>query len=51
MHDQDPLTLMIPGPVSVGDEVLAAVGAPVRPNYGPAWIPLHLELKAALRQQ
>ncbi|MBX7215161.1 MAG: aminotransferase class V-fold PLP-dependent enzyme [Thermoflexales bacterium] len=50
MHDQDPLTLMIPGPVSVGDEVLAAVGAPVRPNYGPAWIPLHLELKAALRE-
>ena len=30
--------LMIPGPVEVHPDVLKAVGGPVEPHYGPAWI-------------
>jgi alanine-glyoxylate transaminase/serine-glyoxylate transaminase/serine-pyruvate transaminase len=30
--------LMIPGPVEVHPDVLKAVGDPVEPHYGPAWI-------------
>lgn len=41
---------MIPGPISVAADVLNAVGAPVRPNYGPGWINVHRELKDMLRQ-
>lgn len=44
------LKLMIPGPISVADDVLDVVGAPVRPNYGPGWINIHHELKDMLRQ-
>jgi len=44
------LKLMIPGPISVADDVLEAVGAPVCPNYGPGWISIHHELKDMLRQ-
>lgn len=30
-------TLLIPGPVTVSDEVLAAHGRPIRPHYGEDW--------------
>jgi len=30
--------LMIPGPVEVHPDVLKAVGNPVEPHYGPAWV-------------
>ena len=32
-----PLKLMIPGPVQPEDNVLEAMGQPVRPHYGPEW--------------
>ncbi len=35
------LRLMIPGPVEVDDDVLAAIGEPTLPHYGPAWMPTY----------
>lgn len=37
------LKLMIPGPIEVEDEVLAAMGAPVQAHYGDAWVDIHNE--------
>lgn len=34
------LRLMIPGPVDVDDEVLAAIAEPTLPHYGARWMPL-----------
>jgi alanine-glyoxylate transaminase/serine-glyoxylate transaminase/serine-pyruvate transaminase len=34
------LRLMIPGPVDVDDEVLAAIAEPTLPHYGAKWMPL-----------
>jgi alanine-glyoxylate transaminase/serine-glyoxylate transaminase/serine-pyruvate transaminase len=42
--------LMIPGPVSVEDEVLAEMGAPVRPHYGREWTEIYNETRGLLKQ-
>ena len=42
--------LMIPGPVDVGDEVLAALAEPPIPHYGPQWVTLYNETVANLKQ-
>ncbi|MGH2619060.1 MAG: pyridoxal-phosphate-dependent aminotransferase family protein [Anaerolineales bacterium] len=42
--------LMIPGPVSVEDEVLAEMGAPVRPHYGSEWTEIYDETRGLLKQ-
>jgi alanine-glyoxylate transaminase / serine-glyoxylate transaminase / serine-pyruvate transaminase len=44
------LRLMIPGPTDVSDSVLAVMGEPVRAHYGAAWLVLHRETIAMLRQ-
>lgn len=42
--------LMIPGPCALAPEVLAVVGAPVRPHYGPEWSAAHAAVLADLRR-
>jgi len=42
--------LMIPGPIEVEDEVLAALGAPVMAHYGEEWVPIYHETMNLLRQ-
>ncbi len=44
------LKLMIPGPVQPEDDVLAAMGQPVQPHYGPQWTKLYNETIAMLQQ-
>ncbi len=44
------LRLMIPGPVDVEPEVLAAMGQPVPPHYGPEWMEIHQEVTQLLRE-
>ena len=46
---EKPLDLLIPGPVPVSAEVLAAMGQPVRQHYGPEWIPFFEQFIAKLR--
>ena len=41
--------LMIPGPVSVDDEVVDALARPVRAHYGDAWTRLYLRAVAGMR--
>jgi alanine-glyoxylate transaminase / serine-glyoxylate transaminase / serine-pyruvate transaminase len=41
--------LMIPGPVSVDDEVLEALGRPVRAHYGEGWTRLYKHAVAGMR--
>ena len=41
---------MIPGPVSVDDEVLEALARPVRAHYGDAWTQLYKHAVAGMRQ-
>jgi alanine-glyoxylate transaminase/serine-glyoxylate transaminase/serine-pyruvate transaminase len=41
--------LMIPGPVGVEDEVLAAMAEPVRAHYGPAWVEIYDEVLERLK--
>jgi alanine-glyoxylate transaminase/serine-glyoxylate transaminase/serine-pyruvate transaminase len=36
--------LMIPGPVDVEDDVLAAMAEPVRPHYGDEWLTIYYEV-------
>ena len=43
-----PETLLIPGPVSVSADVLAALGRPVPAHYGDEWVALHRRLTASL---
>jgi alanine-glyoxylate transaminase/serine-glyoxylate transaminase/serine-pyruvate transaminase len=43
-----PETLLIPGPVSVSNEVLTALGQPVPPHYGEEWVELYSGLTAAV---
>ncbi len=45
-----PLRLMIPGPVSVEDDVLHAMGSPVQAHYGPQWTAIYKETISLLRQ-
>lgn len=42
--------LMIPGPVSVDDAVLEALGRPVRAHYGEEWTKLHKHAVAGMRE-
>lgn len=42
--------LMIPGPVDVEDDVLAALAAPTLPHYGPQWLELYHEAIKSLQQ-
>lgn len=41
MDTEDRDLLMIPGPVSVEDDVLAALARPIRPHYGKDWVALY----------
>ena len=42
--------LMIPGPVDVDDDVLAALAEPVRPHYGSEWLAIYNEAVEHLKQ-
>ena len=42
--------LMIPGPVSVDDDVLEALGRPVRAHYGDEWSQLYRHVSAGMRE-
>ncbi len=42
--------LMIPGPVDVDEDVLAAMSEPVRPHYGDEWLEINHEVIAYLKQ-
>jgi alanine-glyoxylate transaminase/serine-glyoxylate transaminase/serine-pyruvate transaminase len=42
--------LMIPGPVDVEDDVLAALAEPTLPHYGSAWLAIYDEVLARLKQ-
>ena len=44
------LRLMIPGPVEVGEDVLAVMGEQVRAHYGTEWTAIHNETLDLLRQ-
>ncbi len=44
-----PLKLMIPGPVDVDESVLAAMGEPVIPHYGQAWLNIYHEIISNLK--
>jgi len=45
-----PYKLFIPGPVSVDDDVLDALGQPVMRHYGPEWMDVYNETTALLKQ-
>src|SRR6266487_6579520 len=42
--------LMIPGPVSVDDQVLEALGRPVRAHYGDGWTQLYKHAVSGMRE-
>jgi alanine-glyoxylate transaminase / serine-glyoxylate transaminase / serine-pyruvate transaminase len=42
--------LLIPGPVSIDDEILEVLGRPVMAHYGDAWTELYLRTAANLRR-
>ncbi len=42
--------LMIPGPVDVSDQVLAALAEPTIPHYGPQWLAVYNEVITGLQQ-
>jgi len=44
------LKLMIPGPVSVDDDVLFEMGQPIRPHYGANWTADYNETRDLLKQ-
>jgi alanine-glyoxylate transaminase/serine-glyoxylate transaminase/serine-pyruvate transaminase len=48
--EHGPLKLMIPGPVQPDDDVMAAMGGPVLPHYGPEWTRIHHETVGLLKQ-
>ncbi|HKA51482.1 MAG TPA: alanine--glyoxylate aminotransferase family protein [Candidatus Dormibacteraeota bacterium] len=45
---RDSETLLIPGPVSVGAEVLAALSRPVSAHYGDDWVVMYRRLTSSL---
>ncbi|NPV78382.1 MAG: alanine--glyoxylate aminotransferase family protein [Anaerolineae bacterium] len=49
MMDKE-LLLMIPGPIQPEQEVMAAMGAPVRAHYGPEWTELYNQTTAILKR-
>src|ERR1700716_70753 len=42
--------LMIPGPVSVDDEILEALARPVRAHYGDGWTRLYKHAASSMRE-
>jgi alanine-glyoxylate transaminase/serine-glyoxylate transaminase/serine-pyruvate transaminase len=42
--------MMIPGPVEVHPDVLKAMGAPVEPHYGDAWVEKHQRVLGILKE-
>lgn len=46
---EEPELLMIPGPVTVDDEVLEALAQPVRAHYGDEWVALYGHVTAGMR--
>jgi len=44
-----PYKLMIPGPVDVSPEVLAAMGSPVQPHYGADWVEFYNNTLSTLK--
>jgi alanine-glyoxylate transaminase/serine-glyoxylate transaminase/serine-pyruvate transaminase len=48
MRDEE-IELLIPGPVPVAPEVLAAMAQPIRQHYGPDWLPFYREFVDRLR--
>ena len=48
MNDSNEL-LMIPGPVEVEADVLAAMGQQVVPHYGPQWVPIYRDVQSNLK--
>jgi alanine-glyoxylate transaminase/serine-glyoxylate transaminase/serine-pyruvate transaminase len=44
------LRLMIPGPVDVEDDILAALAGPVLPHYGKEWLVIYAEAVECLKQ-
>jgi len=42
--------LMIPGPVDVEDDVLAAMSRPTMPHYGTEWLEIYYDVIAMLKQ-
>jgi alanine-glyoxylate transaminase/serine-glyoxylate transaminase/serine-pyruvate transaminase len=42
--------LMVPGPVTVEDDVLHEMGSPVQVHYGPQWTAIYKETTALLQQ-
>lgn len=46
---EDEIELLIPGPVPVAPEVLAAMGRPIRQHYGPDWLPFYRAFTDRLR--
>jgi len=42
--------LMIPGPVDVEDDILAALAEPTLPHYGQTWQPIYQEALESLKQ-
>jgi alanine-glyoxylate transaminase/serine-glyoxylate transaminase/serine-pyruvate transaminase len=44
------LKLMIPGPVDVEDDVLAAMAEPILPHYGQQWLEIYDEAVSSLKQ-
>ena len=47
---RDSEVLLIPGPVSVGPDVLNAVGRPVIAHYGEEWVTMYRRLTASLAE-
>ena len=45
-----PETLLIPGPVSVSEDVLSALGGPVPAHYGDEWVRIYRRLTAQLAE-
>ena len=45
-----PTRLMIPGPVTVEDEVLRQLGGPVQAHYGPEWTATYNQTRELLKQ-
>jgi len=48
--EEGPLELMIPGPVPVSEDVLDAIGEPVRQHYGPEWVPFYQQFITRLQR-
>jgi alanine-glyoxylate transaminase/serine-glyoxylate transaminase/serine-pyruvate transaminase len=45
-----PVRLMVPGPVTVEDDVLHEMGSPVQVHYGPEWTAIYKETTGLLQQ-